>query len=495
MVAKQSKQRLNNVFPWIIGASTVILVSGYFRTLTIKASIYGDYEFRQSQTAWPVKFWLENGFDAFKPVVPVRGSSQVWLLEFPLFQWISYYICQLFNMSADHGVKILGFICSVLIGLLIGRIVAKSAGEIYGLLAVALYLFSPFSLWWGSTGLIDSLATLFAVACLYIFLNRETAKFWLFFEFLFLMLAALVKPNVAIMYAGTIFLFEAIRIRKFPVLKSIFLTLAIVPVTFLWSAFSMSGISENDPRIIWYPTSSMRYWFFGTTEQYLAAPLSLIEIFARTFQAIGTSEIMVLILLVATLSSKYWRLSLASIFGITVSWGIFINLNIVHSYYQIPAVPLLVIVATFGISALIEKVNLNKVQSRTLLTCIPLAALLLSATEPGFGNSYWQKIRNPMDSNSSFSDEISKNTQPGTLIVVTGYSNDPTVLYEANRYGYMFDDSAGMYDNELKFLSMQDPSLYCSLARGESTSEDHLNEILSLFPEATQISNHIYSWC
>ncbi len=473
----------------------ITVVSAILRLPMLKSLIYGDYEFRQTQTAWPVKFWLANGFSPFSPSVPVRGVNPHWLLEFPLFQWLAFGVAKGFSLNADHSVKIVAFSCSVCTAYFLGWVVTKVSTLVTGLCSVAFYLCTPYGIWWGSAGLVDNLATLFGLASFSIFIAAKRSKRNQWLVVFFAVIACLIKPNVALMYASAILAFDVFEARRIRVKTFAGILTPLAATALIWSRISIRGVSIDDPRIIWYMTKDTRPWYFGTFTQYVHVPQELVELYSRTSQAMGGTLSVGLLSLFGLASTKYRMVTSAAMIGVLSSWVLFINLNLVHSYYQIPALPLLVLVVSLGLYELVDHISDEIFIHKSIMFSFPILFLVVSATEPGFGNSYWKQTINPAPEISQFAKELELKTRPDRLILVSGFTNDPTIFYEANRKGYMFDDEGKMFDIELRYFSKQDKSQYCSFAIGDNSQAKTLDAFLQLFPNASKISKHVYSWC
>jgi hypothetical protein len=491
--------------PWF----GVLLISAYGLFLRIPLAKSPTEAFRQTQTAWPVKNWIDTGiFDPFNPVVPIRGIPQDWLLEFPLFQWAAYLVSRITHTSPDASMVFVAVACWMLSGILVSKIILFYSNVVIALCAYAIQVFSIFGLITGSYGLIDHMGTLMAVSSLYLAwktfsVNKSSViKIAFFRRYGFvvpILIAAAIKPNIAFMYLVPIcwILFRYSSSKELSRFTPIFyLLFSSALVVVAWSKYASAGINSEDARSIWYFSSETATWYFGSLSQYINMPINLIHIFYRLFIQIGGYQFVIVAILGLVFARRDIRaIALSSVTGILLSVGLFVNLNRVHPYYLIPAVPLLLIAIGLGIAGWqtsLRKSGKFTVSANWITALIISCALLIPVLIPGDLRDAFhstQKVKNT----SKLSSEIRSLVKPNELIIGFNMTHDPTFLYQSSRKGFLVDSS--QYPKEMKFLAKQDPQIFCYVVDQTGEFGPQAQQVIGRYPGAKRISEHIWDLC
>jgi hypothetical protein len=487
----------------------ILLISAYGIYLRIPLVKSPTEGFRQTQTAWPVKNWINTGtFDPFSPVVPIRGVPQEWLFEFPLFQWTAYLVSRITHSSPDMSMVIVAVTCWMLSGILVSKIIHFYSNVVIALSAYAIQVFSIFGLITGSYGLIDHMGTLMGVSALYLVWkafavnNLSLMKMTIFRRYAFMipiLIATAIKPNIALMYLVPIcwILFRYSSSQKLfrlaPISYVLFSSALVVVV---WSHYASAGVDSGDPRSIWYFSSETATWFFGSLSQYINMPLNLIHIFYALFFQLGSYPFVVAAILGLTSAAREIRaIALSSLTGILLSVGLFVNLNRVHPYYLIPAVPLLLIAIGFGIAGwqnLLRKSGKSTVSVSWMTALTVSCVLLIPVFMPGYLRDAFQstqKVKNI----SKLSSEIRSIVKPNELIIGFNMTHDPTFLYQSDRKGFLVDSN--QYPKEMKFLSKQNPKIFCYVVDQTGEFGVEAQQVIARYPGAKRISLHIWDLC
>jgi hypothetical protein len=501
---KESQRSSNEIKYFWLGIFVISAVRFALAVPFAKSSTNG---FRQTQTAWPVKEWIDSGvFDPFKPVVPIRGLPQDWLLEFPLFQWAAFGLAKISNISPDASVVIVALTCWIISGILISKLVLHYSNIVVALGTFGVHTFSMFGLTFGANGLIDHMATVLAISALYVVwksgLDTENSQKLLTRSYLFLVplsLTAAVKPNIAFMYllpiSWVIFQFKGRNLRK-NILLIGFTWVLSGAVVGAWSKYSSSGIDFNDPRSIWYFHKDTFEWYFASQSQYLDLTSNLWLIFSRLSFQIGGTFFVALSLCGLVFAAKYERkLAVAGLVGATLSTGIFLNLNVVHSYYIIPAAPLVILGIGIGISGWFRHSLKFGIEQRIVAIAtasIVVITILTPAIIPGDLNRYFQstqKIKNT----SKIALEVRSKVEPNELIIGFNMTHNPSILYQSGRKGFLV--YSGDYPGELKFLADQDPKLFCAVVDKTGEFGPEAQQVIAGYPDAKRVSKHVWDLC
>ena len=486
----------------------ILLISAYGLFLRIPLAKSPTEGFRETQTAWPVKNWVDTGvFDPFNPVVPIRGIPQDWLFEFPLFQWVAYLVSRITHYSPDASMVFVAVACWMLSGILISKIILFYSNVVIALGAYAIQVFSIFGLITGSSGLIDHMGTFMAVSSLYLVWktfavnNPSIIKIAFFRRYAFvtpILIAAAIKPNIALMYLVPIcwILFRYSSSKELSRFTPIcYLLFASALVVIIWSKYASAGINSEDPRSIWYFSSETATWYFGSLSQYVDMPLNLIHIFYRLFFQIGSYPFVIVSILGLVFAVSETRaIAISSVTGILLSVGLFINLNRVHIYYPIPTVPLLLIAIGLGIAGWQTKLCKSDkltVSVNWITALIISCALLIPVLIPGDNRDRFQSTQK-VKKISKLSSDIRSIVKSNELIIVFHTTHDPTFLYQSSRKGFIVSASD---PKEMKFLADQDPKIFCWAVdlTGDFGVEEQ--QVIRRYPGAKRISEHIWDLC
>ena len=316
----------------------------------------GYHAYRQSQTNFPIAQWLDLGFSPFNPRVPFIGVKEIWLLELPIFQWIGYLLVLITSLPVDFVSRV--FALSLSFGsILVFLKLSKVSNSWIPFLAISC---NPYFLYWATTGLVDWLAIFCAVAGVYFYQSYSRTigpkgKLFLAFSFVFLMISGLIKLPLALFISAIAIVawlhesnskrfFE----RKFLVLYLLVLTQ--VSVSLLWSKWVNQLYPAGDPRHLWTTTRDNFGWYFGSKQQYLEIFQNVIIVLKSYVES---SNVFLLPFLVMTLfiktKKRFYALILIALCLIYL--GIFINLNLVHAYYQFPIIFVSLLLLVFYLKA------------------------------------------------------------------------------------------------------------------------------------------------
>lgn len=323
--------------------------------------ISGPHTFRQAQTNWPVKVWATEGFVPFQPEVPVKGPEHFsWLLELPIFQWIVYFLHQSTNIPIDYASRITGLFFALGTVAIFAFLISKQYQNSFNL-NLLIFLFNPYFIYWSTTGLIDWAAVFLGslagfIICSKNFKTKE--QLIIFWPLLFLSLGAMIKPSHAILafcfslsITITISL-KKIKIQKKKIISTFTVLTGGISFGLIWTLFINKKYDISDPRHIWVVSDATRNWYFGSQEQYSNILSGTWKLITQTLQNNLGTYILMSAVLVSIYKLKSSVSSLAIFFGVFIYLCIFINLNVIHTYYQIPVYLGLTILILIGISNL-----------------------------------------------------------------------------------------------------------------------------------------------
>jgi hypothetical protein len=156
---------------WIL--FVLMVFSLPFRVSHLEDPFRGEHEFRQTQTAMGVWEIREHGMSLLHPKLPLFGAPWECPMEYPVFQLAAAAVDELAPWkSLDVSIRVtsLGFfyLSAAALYLLARQLFS---GPAVALFSTAVFLFSPYNIFWSRTSMIEYAATFFALAYLVAFIR------------------------------------------------------------------------------------------------------------------------------------------------------------------------------------------------------------------------------------------------------------------------------------------------------------------------------------
>lgn len=370
----------------------LIIFATLLKVKMIKSNDFsGPHQARQMVTVWPVYYWLQNGFQPFHSYFMVGGKLKIMELEFPLYQWLLYLIVKTTGLKLIITAKFISALSTFISAFALTKIFGHfKLHQTSTLLAIMVFLLSPFSLFFGSVGLVDNLATTFGVLCIYFKIKNRSNNY-----LLFLTLTSLIKPNIGLLYYVSSIAFYFFENKKIKYRKEIFHLVFVGSLTLAWSIFAKS-IST------YFSVLASPVNYFGTPSQYLQSPYILVAIFSRYLPSvIGISAFV--IIMFGLFLSKHIQLGIMLFLSSILQVVLFINLNL-QDYYQISITPIFVLIIGLSINGYIDFFSEKKYKSRIIcyLIFFVLYSLIFSYTDgisPIYAKSVFQM---PLDKSNKY---------------------------------------------------------------------------------------------
>jgi hypothetical protein len=481
---KNSRNQLN----YVELASSVLLLHFIFWLLSkCFYPISGPHSFRQAQTNWPVKVWSLNGFAPFHPEVPVKGPEHfTWLLEFPLFQWIVYLVHTSLNIPIDFASRLSGLSFALGTVSIFSYVIHKKFGISFNLTLV-FFVLNPYFIYWGTTGLIDW-AAVFLGSCasflIFVDSKRNTKIYVTLLAAVLLSLGSMIKPSHAILsfyFVLSIELFvglKKIKNIKYKIFSSLWVLGIGIVSGALWTIFIKYKYNDMDPRHIWVVSEATRNWYFGSKEQYQNGFWESWRIISQTLQNNLGIYLLVVSIIISIYKIRSTISSVAIFMGVVLYIFVFINLNTIHTYYQIPVYLGLTILILIGVSNL-------KTDFRSFIIVPILVIYLLQinfqSTMPGETSKYLEIVKtrsdvfyecpkfvNKQDVILTFQQENPYNFYFcgfKTLMVASenGIDYEVAKKYQAS-FKYVFASDSGMYTKAASFFKQFDKELTGTVA-------------------------------
>ena len=380
----------------------LVLLGVGLRAASLGLPIIGAHDFRQTQTALGVMEIREHGFEPLHPKLPLFGEPWEVPFEYPFFQ-LTAALVDVANPWADLDTSIR---CTALLYFLLAAFfLFRLCGELFeaestGTWVLAVFLLSPFNIYWSTAGITDYAAVAFTLAYLAFFAgfakrgsNRE-----LLAAIAFGCLATLTKiPSVAVVVlpmavcaVGSLFAQTRldgaqdspaeVRQRAWKVGL-----VALVPpvVGYAYLAFG-DVIKAESPYTDWLVADRLGDWYFSAPGQ-LLDPANHLLIARRIRDQLITQPLLIFALVgVAAwprVVKPFGRRNFDSAFAASLLISpllvilVFFNLYKVHDYYLVTVAP---------VAALVVGAGIDRVYAIRWLRGGVLLLLVLSAVNIGF---------------------------------------------------------------------------------------------------------------
>jgi hypothetical protein len=436
-------------------------------------NLFEEHSFRQTQTAWVAREFFRDGIDLLKYPLQVFGPDTNLPFEMPIFQALVAALT--FNVDTiEITGRSLSFLFFLLSGYLTYHLVKAGTSRSTGLVVLAIFLFSPFSLQWSSAFLIESFATTFGLLIVIAFDSwiKSGRKTWLAMGILTTLIAFLAKSTTG----GTFLLLAAVslvithqskvvEISKLLMRTIVFAVLAVFPAliaTYFWVEHSDEMKSETSAGQA-LTSSALRDFISGSWQQkfdYGTWEVVFDRVVSGIWGPLGV--VSVTIALFYLLWKKPWSKEKSLILGsvivaATVVW-FFINLYYIHSYYLMAVYPMLA--TAFGVSvvSVLRSLEPKRFTLKLVFLISAVVQLTFHLTEPSSSQLFTGfKASTETPALSSI---VSANSEPSDLILMVNCDWDPTILYFADRKGYMVRNTFESVSDQSKLIFSESKDNY-----------------------------------
>ncbi len=435
-----------------------ILVLGFvLRLYKIDTPLADHHSWRQADTAAVARNFIKTGFDFFKPQIDnfiplhpgVPNKERLFLVEPPIYNSLVAGVYSILGVDIKWA-RMVSILFSLGSAFLLYLISKRFFGEKVGLLSAFFFSVLPYNIFYSRAVLPEPMIIFLTLSMFYFclkWLEDDSTVSYL----LFAVSSALsfTQKSFPLFFLLPIF---CLVFQKYKFLflkqKKLYLWLLLVFLPFLLWRWWIGHYPQGIPGNLWlFNQNNIRfkgaffYWIFAERVGKL-----ILGYWGLPLLVLG----MVLKPKKEGLFFHAWFLSLL-IFTCVFAAG-----NVTHDYYQIPLVPIFCIFMAKGANLLLFDIpeKFSKVLSYLLFAvCCSLFA--------AFG---WYEVRGfyNIQSGVDLAGEAVDKLMPQNALVITGDSNDATLLYNTNRWGW----SAGYaspYPNTpetVKYLKGQGASVY-----------------------------------
>ncbi len=395
------------------------------------------HDWRQSDTAYAIDVFYQNGIDLLHPSVCWMGPKDTVIFEFPLPE----AIVALALKFTGYSLWAMRLVFMVFFGVVVGYFFA-SIRLVWGLemaqVSTLVYVAMPLSLFYSRAIHIDFFELACAHAMFFYFLKsiREQSFKYLILSSLLAIPAFMVKAPYAVLLAFPMAVFAG----KEQAWKWLLPRAAVfaVPVVAFWlwerHVYQVNAAAPDWGYILSYRKFDHNaHWYFGNWRQRLMPYHWKVLALRLTTEVAGPGGILLVIWGLINLKSlKMNALIWAWGLGLLIYLFVFFNLNVIHNYYQLPFLAVAAVLAGHGLVFLKNK--------KTGWYFAGLAFLVV-------GNVAWAETHYyqiPAEI-VEIGTQIDANTPKNALVVVTYRDFDcrnPRILYRAHRRGWSIEQAA-----------------------------------------------------
>lgn len=404
------------------------------RSYKIDAPLADWHSWRQADTAAVARNFVKDGWNPLYPQSDsllalnehnLENPNRYFINEFPLYNSIVAGIYTQFGVNVMYG-RMVSIFFSIAGALGLYFIAKILLGAFPALLALVIYLFLPYNVYYGRVFMPDptfvSLSILSMLWCV-LWVKSDKNRYGIALMFTF-GLAMLVKPY-AIFMAIPMFYWVMLNwgsaVFKKPLAYAVVIG-AFIPLA-LWR-YHFSLHPEGSFASTWLLNGD-GIRFKGAFFRWLVFDRLNRLIFATGGFALFVAGLLVSHLKKNTSLFFVWTLS------VLLYMTVFAKGNVNHDYYQLPIVAPGTILIVIGAQKLIE---LGKNWIQKSLTFIMVASLIVLSLALG-----WFEVRGFFNINNPAIVEAGKKIDeitPKDALVIAPYQGDPSFLYQTNRHGW-----------------------------------------------------------
>ena len=485
--------RIATEHPWWFPLGVLILLAQ--RLFHFGAIIDSPHTWRQCDTANYIWDYYQNSIDLLHPTVAWMGGHNL-ILEFPLHEAISALLYQGFGPSHIWA-RLVTFVSFLFAVYWFYRIVKHLGSVNLARWATIFYLALPLSLFYSRAVHIDFTAIAFAHGMFWFALRGIEGRSWskMMLAALFAAPAFLIKAPYAFYFVIPLIWWVMQKKQWRFLLQSGWLLL--VPVgLFAWWFSHVQAVNGSIPE--WpflaghHNFTEMGHWYFGSVERRLDWDLwgSLLSRFPQ--DVARTSGLLLAFFGIGfAFRRKEWHFMLWWLAGSTLYVLIFLNLNGIHDYYQLP------MVAPLAIAMAIPLLKLKEAKQPFLKRYLPaLISLLVICESVVWTEAYYYRVG---EDSIVIGEAIAEHTNEDDLVIVSygGFGNFcPNILYRAKRQGWSTHHLA--LDARTCFLLHQEAGAdYLAIIR-PTPVEGEMSDFVSSFSEKKVIplvglnGSHLY---
>ena len=389
--------------------------------------------FRQTQTAYTARLFHEEGIDLLHPKLPVLTEAREVPFEFPLFQAVASVPMSL-GMAPDPALRATCLLFFLATAVALWALAGRLGGPIAAFLSLVLFLFSPLSLLWSRTAMIEYVPTAGAVVWLLGTMAWRDSRRWPSAAAALAggTAAMLVKPSTAVFWVVPILLYRGGR-RVRPDMVRIAVVAVPLLAAALWTRHT-DAVKTADAATRWLTSGALTEWYFGRWEYRFDARLWSHVVDRLTGLVVGLPLWQLPLAVGAALTFRSRAVLAGLVVSAVAAVLVFFNLYWIHDYYLVAVTPQAAVVLGCGGAGL-----LRLARSLPVRRALAVALVVWLVALPLGGAGYWDSIYRTIDSADELTigRELAAATGPEEGVVFDGFDWAPMVPYYAHREGVM----------------------------------------------------------
>jgi hypothetical protein len=449
-------------------------LSKYYYSLAICCFLYALYiaikyanqvpldmfSFRQTQTALTAYWFVKDGFRlAYQ--TPVAGPPWSIPFEFPIYQYIVALITKVSGLPLDAVGRIVSFIF-----LSLCIVPVKSITKNLNLPRSTFYIFtsllfsSPLYLYWGRTFMIEMAAMFFSVAAVKYFVDiiqektscKNQSLFVIFITLSILQKETTGLPVLAVLCLVYVFL----NIKEAKSLKSLLLSRKTISalvyfglplaIGIIWTLYTdhVRALNAFGGQLT---SSALRMWIWGTLSQRLSSLFYKDVIWRRVFINNLSGWIGIAILMIAMFTNSKnqikFTIIVSCILGL-IPMFLFINLHIIHDYYQTGNVIFLIFAIAVSLGCVISNYSAGQ---RIVFV---LTIIMVASNYHCFSRDYLGVTKTVFNTNNSreyaVSEILKREIPQGKYFVAFGNDWSSSLSYLSERKSFSVPEWFNQYE-------------------------------------------------
>lgn len=468
--ARGAVRSANNIFAAAAECSyarltTVVASSIYAVAMwrTLGQPLVENHSFRQAQTAFVARNFAGSGIDIMHPIVPVFGMRSVLPFEMPWYQAVASLGIR-FGLGEPMAMRLTALVCTLFTAYLIQALVTRLVDCQSGTVALCLYLFSPLTIVWGRTAMIESFTTAFTLAWIYLVLFPRGRRpiernLWLVAGVTAGVIAWTSKSTTAGPWSLMLLpaFWQSTRLRQWRRLGELGVSAAIPAAAgLLWTRWADATKASNE-LTSWLTSKALRGFIYGSAGARLDSHkwLTIVRRVDSLILGRWGQQLLVGVAFVWLYATRRRGVALSLIGVPLIAVGTFFNLYVVHDYYLVAIAPAIWMLEGIGVVGLVRVLGIDRpirpvmaarraqsLRSQLLASepkTLPLAVITATVVCATFlGGAYY--ARGAFDRHPSGPEGVADLVAWSTSeegVVVSGHDWNPDLLFAAHRDGVM----------------------------------------------------------
>lgn len=432
---------------------TIFVLATVLRFYKIDIPLADHHSWRQADTAAVARNFIKEDWNFFKPRIDnmtflhdpyTLNPERLFMVEPPIYQTIVAVIYRLFGVN-ELWARLISVIFSLGSIFFLYLLAKKYFGSLVGVLSAFFFAVLPYSIFFSRVILPEPMIIFLTLGLFYFFtewIEKEKLVWWI---------AAIIFGTLAFTqksfppFLGLPMAYLILKKYSFNAVKQpkawLFVILSFLPIL-LWRVW-ISQFPAGIPSFDWlFNQGDIRFkgaffwWIFAERLGKL-----ILGYWGVLFLGLG------LILPLQKREGWFFHLWFLSVLIYTT---VFAAGNVTHDYYQIPFVPIISIFLAKGVSFILN--TPKQLFNKELAVLVTMVFVLFMLSFSWYQVRDFYNIQGGVDIAGRAVDELT----PKNALVLTGDTNDVTLLYNTNRYGWTGGYASYLPNNSGTIKKIQD---------------------------------------